>query len=73
MSAMMVRELELIELFRDLSLVCEVTLQSVMLGMLKINNDFMNNIKETQKLDVKLVDLMVGSNQSEDSDLKVDA
>ena len=41
--------------------------------MLKINSDFMNNIKEANKLDVKLVDLMVGSNQSEDSDFKVDA
>ena len=73
MSAMMVKELELIEQFRDLSLVCEVTPQSVMLGMLKVNNDFMDNIKEAQKLDVKLVELMVGNNQSEDSDFKVDA
>ena len=46
MSAMMVRELELIEQFRDMSLVCEVTPQSVMLGMLKINNDFLYKIKE---------------------------
>ena len=44
-----------------------------MLGMLKINNDFMDNIKEAQKLDVKLVDLMVGNNQSKDSDFKLDA
>src|SRR3954469_15220141 len=45
-SAMMVKELELIEQFRDMSLVCEMTSQSVMLGMLKINNDFLDNIKE---------------------------
>ena len=72
MSAIMVRELELIEQFRDMSLVYEMTPQSVMLGMLKINNDFLDNIKEAQKLDVKLVDLMVGSNQSKDNDFKVD-
>ena len=46
MSAMMVRELEMIEQFIDMSLDCELTPQSVMLGMLKINNGFLNNIKE---------------------------
>ena len=45
----------------------------MMLGMLKINNDFLDNIKETQKLDVKLVDFMVKSSKSEDNDFKVDA
>ena len=43
-----------------------------MLGMLKINNDFLDSIKEVQNMDVKLVDLMVESNQVEDSDFKVD-
>lgn len=43
-----------------------------MLGMLKINNDFLNNIKESQRLDVKLVDLMVGSNNTESNDFKMD-
>jgi len=46
--------------------------QSVKLGMLKIDSEFFNSIKEAQKADVKLVDLMVGSNQTEDSDFKVD-
>ena len=69
----MVKELELIEQFIDMTLVCEVTLRSVMLGMLKINNEFQDSIKEAQKLDVKLVDLMVGINQSENSDFKLDA
>jgi len=31
-----------------------------------------NSIKEAQKTDVKWVDLMVGNNQTEDSDFKVD-
>ena len=44
-----------------------------MLVMLKINNDFMNSIKEAQKLDVKLIDSMVGIDQSENGDLKLDA
>src|SRR3954467_8865831 len=73
MSAMMVKELELIEQFRDMSLICEVTPQSVKLGMLKIDNDFLNSIKEAQKLDVKMVDIIVGCGKSEKSDFKVDA
>jgi len=72
MSAMMVKELELLKQFRDLSLVCELSAQSVKLGMLKINSEFLNSIKEAQKVDVKFVDLMVGNNQTEDSDFKVD-
>ena len=44
-----------------------------MLGMLKINNEFLDSIREAQKLDVKLVDSMVGINQSENNDFKLDA
>jgi len=72
MSAMMIKELELLEQFRDLCLVCELSPQSSKLGMLKINSEFLNSIKEAQKVDVKFVDLMVVNNQTEDSDLKVD-
>jgi len=72
MSAMMVKEFELLKQFKDLSLVCEMSSQSVKLGMLKIDSEFLNIIKEAQKTDVKLVDLMVGNNQTEDSDFKVD-
>ena len=46
--------------------------QSVKLGMLKINSEFLNSIKEAQKVDVKFVDLMVGNHQTKDSDFKVD-
>lgn len=45
-SMMMVRELEMIEHFRDLSLVCEVTSNSVELGMLKLTIGFLEEIKE---------------------------
>ena len=65
MSAIMVKELELLEQFRDLSLVCELSPQSVKLGMLKIDSEFLNSIKEAQKVDVKFVDFMVGNNQTE--------
>jgi len=40
--------------------------------MLKINSEFLSSIKEAQKADVKLVDLLIDSNQTEDSDFKVD-
>ena len=50
MSAMMVKELELLEQFRDLSLVCELSPQSVKLGMLKIDSEFLNSIKEAQRI-----------------------
>jgi hypothetical protein len=72
MSAMMVEEFELLEQFRDLSLVCEMSSRSVKLGMLKIDNDFLKSIKDAQKVDVKFVDLMVASNQTEGGDFKVD-
>ena len=72
MSAMMAKEFELLEQFRDLSLVCEMSPQSVKLGMLKIDNEFLKSIIEAQKEDVKFVDLLVASNQTEDNDFKVD-
>jgi hypothetical protein len=72
MSAMMVKELELLKQFRHLSLVCELSPPSVKLGMLKINSEFLNSIKEAQKVDVRFVDLMVGRDQTEDSEFKVD-
>ena len=37
-----------------------------------MNNDFLVGIKESQRLQVKLVDLMVDGNQNEDNDFKVD-
>jgi hypothetical protein len=42
----MVKAMELIEQFRDLSMVCEMTPESVKLCILKINNDFLDVIKE---------------------------
>jgi len=59
MSALMVKELELIEQFRDLSLVCELTLGSVKLGMLKLTSNILEEIKVGQKEDLELVDRVV--------------
>jgi len=40
--------------------------------MLRIDNEFLNSIKEAQKVDVKFVDLLIDSNQTKDSNFKVD-
>jgi len=40
--------------------------------MLKIDSEFLKNIKEAQKEDVKFVDFLIGENQIEESDFKVD-
>lgn len=42
-------ELDLIERFMDLNLVCEMTPNSVKLGMLKLTNDILEEIIEGQK------------------------
>ncbi|MCI60252.1 hypothetical protein A2U01_0081507, partial [Trifolium medium] len=55
MSSLMAKELELIEEFRDLSLVCERTSRSVKLGMLKLTNPFLEEVMEKQKTDTKLL------------------
>lgn len=48
-SAFMVRELDLLEQFRDMSLVCEVTPKSVRLGMLKVVSGLVEEIRDYQK------------------------
>ena len=44
MSMLMVKEFEMIEQFRDMSLLCEATSDSVELGMLKLTNDILEEI-----------------------------
>jgi len=46
-SAMMMKELELIERFRDLNLAMEVKPKSLNLGTLKIINDFLQQVQVT--------------------------
>ena len=49
MSALMVREIDLLEQFRDLSLAYEVTPNSVRLGVLRITSELLGDIREGQK------------------------
>jgi len=72
MSALMVKELELIEQFRDLSLVCEMMPESVKLGMLKLTSSILEEIKKGQKKDLELVDRVVLVNQGKGVDFRLD-
>ncbi|MCI52390.1 polynucleotidyl transferase ribonuclease H fold, partial [Trifolium medium] len=72
MSSLMEKELELIEEFRDLSLVCEVTPRSVRLGMLKLTNPFLEEVKECQKRDQKLMEKLVLIKEGKEVDFRVD-
>lgn len=71
MLTLMMKELDFIEHFRDLSMVCERTSESVMLGMLKVTNDFLAEIRKNEMLDLKLVDLMSVMDSDENHDFKV--
>ena len=51
MSTLMIREMDLLEQFRDLSLAYEVTSNSVKLGTLRITSKLLGDIKEGQKID----------------------
>ncbi|MCI44753.1 hypothetical protein A2U01_0065992, partial [Trifolium medium] len=72
MSSLMAKELDLIEEFRDLSLVCEVTPKSVKLGMLRLTNPFLEEVKECQKRDRKLMEKMVLVNEGKEVDFGID-
>ncbi|MCI20147.1 polynucleotidyl transferase ribonuclease H fold, partial [Trifolium medium] len=72
MSSLMVKEMDLIEEFRDLSLVCEVTPKSVRLSMLKLTNLFLEEIKECQKKDQKLMEKLMLINEGKETDFGVD-
>ncbi|MCH88535.1 hypothetical protein A2U01_0009425, partial [Trifolium medium] len=72
MSSLMVKELDLIEEFRDLSLVCEVTPRSVRLGMLKLTNPFLDKVKECQRTDKKLMEKLVLINEGKEIDFGID-
>ena len=72
MSMLMVRELEMIKQFRDMHLVCEETLNSVKLVMLKLTIGILEEIREGKKIDVGLVDLLVLINQGKLGDFKID-
>ncbi|XP_050914675.1 uncharacterized protein LOC127129562 [Lathyrus oleraceus] len=68
----MVRELELLEQFRDMSLVCEKTPTSVKLVALKRTSGILKEIREGKKIDLGLVNLLVLINQCKSGDFQVD-
>lgn len=72
MSMLIVRELELLEKFRDMSLVCEETFTSVKLGVLKLTSGLMEEIREGQNIDLGLVDRLVLINQGKGGSFWVD-
>jgi len=72
MSALMIKELELNEQFRDLSLVSELTLSGVKLGMCKLTSSILEEIKNGQKEDLELVDRVVLVNQGKGVDFGLD-
>ncbi|XP_073223476.1 uncharacterized protein [Cicer arietinum] len=70
-SALMVKHSELLEQFRDLSLVCEVTLESIKLGMLKVTSGLLEGIEKNQKLDLYVLDKLQSIGQGREPDFKI--
>ncbi|MCI77618.1 hypothetical protein A2U01_0098888, partial [Trifolium medium] len=68
----MAKELELIEEFRDLSLVCERTARSVKVGMLRLTNDFLEEVIDKQKTDARLLKYKALIEQGKKLDIKID-
>ncbi|MCI76764.1 hypothetical protein A2U01_0098034, partial [Trifolium medium] len=62
----------MIEEFRDLSLVCERTTRSVKLGMLKLTNDFLEEVVEKQKTDARLLKFKKLIEQGKKVDIEID-
>uniref|UniRef100_A0A151UIE5 Retrovirus-related Pol polyprotein from transposon 17.6 n=1 Tax=Cajanus cajan TaxID=3821 RepID=A0A151UIE5_CAJCA len=55
LSSLMIREMDLLAQFRDLSLTCEVTPSSVRLGMTRVTSELLREIGEAQLVDSFLV------------------
>ncbi|MCI57770.1 hypothetical protein A2U01_0079021, partial [Trifolium medium] len=72
MSSLMAKELELIENFRDLSLVCQRTTMSVKVGMLKLTNDFLEEVVEKQKTDTRLLKFKALIEKGKKVDIEID-
>ncbi|MCI55489.1 polynucleotidyl transferase ribonuclease H fold, partial [Trifolium medium] len=72
MSSLMARELELIEEFRNLSLVCERTTRSVKVGMSRLTNDFLEEVVEKQKTDTRLIKYKALIEQGKKLDIEID-
>ena len=69
--ALMVSEMDLLEQFRDLSLACEVTPNSVRLGTLRITSELLGDIREGQKTDPFLRNQLEAIESGRDSSFNV--
>ncbi|XP_050889373.1 uncharacterized protein LOC127094602 [Lathyrus oleraceus] len=69
---LMVRELDFLEQFQDMSLVCKETYFGVKLGMLKLTSGILDEIREGQKSDLGLVDRLTLINQGKGGDFRID-
>ena len=72
MSMLMVKEWELLEQFRDMSLVCEETYSGVKLGMLKLTSGILDEIRIGQSSDLVLVDKLTLVNQGRGGEFRID-
>ncbi|MCI48070.1 hypothetical protein A2U01_0069313, partial [Trifolium medium] len=72
MSSLMAKKLELIEEFRDLSLVCERTTRSVKVGMLRLTNPFLEEVVEKQRTDTRLLKYKALIEKGKELDIKID-
>ncbi|MCI41067.1 hypothetical protein A2U01_0062300, partial [Trifolium medium] len=68
----MAKELEMIEEFRDLSLVCERMTRSVKMGMLRLTNHFLEEVVEKQRTDVRLLKYKALIKKGKELDIKID-
>src|SRR4051812_29292319 len=71
-SMLMVKDLDLIEQFRDFSLVSEGTPNSVKLGMLKLTSNILDEIRAVHKTHDELVDKLTLINQGKGDEFRVD-
>jgi hypothetical protein len=70
-SMMMVKEIELIEQFRDLNLSLEFTPESIKCGMLKVTNELMGSIMVGQSADEELQEKVKLISQGERSEFRI--
>ncbi|MCI56395.1 hypothetical protein A2U01_0077646, partial [Trifolium medium] len=72
MSSLMAKELEMIEEFKDLNLVCERITRSVKVGMLRLTNDFLEEVVKKQKTDTRLMKYKTLIEQGKKVDIEID-
>ena len=73
LASMMIKELELVESFRDMNLAVEVKPKSLYLGTLKITNDFLHQVREAQEQDEFLQQRIEPERETTDPDFNKDA